>query len=103
RRRHTRFSRDWSSDVCSSDLDPPAILARPEHRRELPDAFPAVRMTMADGRNLGQGGVFFDLDGTLVDTAPDMVAVLVAMQQSKEIGRASCRERGVEAGGAGGV
>src|SRR5690606_39762697 len=25
RRRHTRFSRDWSSDVCSSDL---AVLAR---------------------------------------------------------------------------
>src|SRR6266511_4627302 len=23
RRRHTRFSRDWSSDVCSSDLGPP--------------------------------------------------------------------------------
>src|SRR5690606_28838880 len=29
RRRHTRFSRDWSSDVCSSDLQivrPPALL-----------------------------------------------------------------------------
>src|SRR5690606_40523909 len=29
RRRHTRFSRDWSSDVCSSDLwrfDTPAFL-----------------------------------------------------------------------------
>src|SRR5690606_24312973 len=25
RRRHTRFSRDWSSDVCSSDLDPYSI------------------------------------------------------------------------------
>src|SRR5690606_40845192 len=24
RRRHTRFSRDWSSDVCSSDLSPAA-------------------------------------------------------------------------------
>src|SRR5690606_39952105 len=24
RRRHTRFSRDWSSDVCSSDLGPTA-------------------------------------------------------------------------------
>src|SRR5690606_40981898 len=24
RRRHTRFSRDWSSDVCSSDLQLPA-------------------------------------------------------------------------------
>src|SRR5205085_5106672 len=23
RRRHTRFDCDWSSDVCSSDLDPP--------------------------------------------------------------------------------
>src|SRR5690606_40514190 len=25
RRRHTRFSRDWSSDVCSSDLLPPML------------------------------------------------------------------------------
>src|SRR5690606_40508948 len=25
RRRHTRFSRDWSSDVCSSDLQPNII------------------------------------------------------------------------------
>jgi phosphoglycolate phosphatase len=29
------------------------------------------------------GGVFFDLDGTLVDTAPDMVAVLQALQVSR--------------------
>src|SRR5690606_12249578 len=26
--RHTRFSRDWSSDVCSSDLDAAAMLER---------------------------------------------------------------------------
>src|SRR5258707_6036768 len=26
RRRHTRYWRDWSSDVCSSDLSPPAIV-----------------------------------------------------------------------------
>src|SRR5690606_39788328 len=38
RRRHTRFSRDWSSDVCSSDLQAPgtgkAYRTRPlaEHR-----------------------------------------------------------------------
>src|SRR5690606_40621294 len=25
RRRHTRFSRDWSSDVCSSDLRPEVL------------------------------------------------------------------------------
>src|SRR5690606_40711217 len=28
RRRHTRFSRDWSSDVCSSDLEAPAYATR---------------------------------------------------------------------------
>src|SRR5690606_40223042 len=34
RRRHTRFSRDWSSDVCSSDLV--ALLPRlVGHAREL--------------------------------------------------------------------
>src|SRR5436309_13246217 len=28
RRRHTRFSRDWSSDVCSSDLQAIFLLSR---------------------------------------------------------------------------
>src|SRR5690606_40433749 len=28
RRRHTRFSRDWSSDVCSSDLEVLVVEAR---------------------------------------------------------------------------
>src|SRR5690606_39395234 len=32
RRRHTIFSRDWSSDVCSSDLD---FTAPPEPGREV--------------------------------------------------------------------
>src|SRR5207247_5382137 len=38
-RRHTRSTRDWSSDVCSSDLDEPAVqlLARAQRRlRALP-------------------------------------------------------------------
>src|SRR5690606_40718251 len=51
RRRHTRFSRDWSSDVCSSDLagarsplpqsPPPRGRAR-EGRRALPRGAPAA-------------------------------------------------------------
>src|SRR6266566_6613883 len=28
RRRHTRLQGDWSSDVCSSDLDPAGLIAR---------------------------------------------------------------------------
>src|SRR5699024_12236524 len=31
RRRHTRSKRDWSSDVCSSDLDDPAAESIPVH------------------------------------------------------------------------
>src|SRR3712207_7549530 len=30
RRRHTRYWRDWSSDVCSSDLDRHPVLTEPE-------------------------------------------------------------------------
>src|SRR5690606_40370390 len=29
RRRHTRFSRDWSSDVCSSDLSAAKLVLHP--------------------------------------------------------------------------
>src|SRR5690606_40480139 len=35
RRRHTRFSRDWSSDVCSSDLGLPVVA----HRTRLTEDF----------------------------------------------------------------
>src|SRR5690606_25585935 len=28
--RHTRFSRDWSSDVCSSDLMSPVLVVAPQ-------------------------------------------------------------------------
>src|SRR5690606_34830857 len=36
RRRHTRFSRDWSSDVCSSDLEK-KIERRIQHRHGIAD------------------------------------------------------------------
>src|SRR5690606_25626820 len=42
RRRHTRFSRDWSSDVCSSDLGAPAAHeAACAARRPLPPSQPS--------------------------------------------------------------
>src|SRR5690606_40251835 len=40
RRRHTRSSRDWSSDVCSSDLEGEPLLLRRER---------------SEARNLGSG------------------------------------------------
>src|SRR5690606_40530525 len=50
RRRHTRFSRDWSSDVCSSDLAvlgapalAPSVAAAAPRRAESRTPTPAVR------------------------------------------------------------
>src|SRR5690606_40316929 len=37
RRRHTRFSRDWSSDVCSSDLERLNVLVVDADRRFVED------------------------------------------------------------------
>src|SRR3712207_6892803 len=67
RRRHTRYWRDWSSDVCSSDLtgEPsprpvpgPRAGARCEHRSALLQG-PAASVRVAGGRRVlhgGQGG-----------------------------------------------
>src|SRR5690606_7736013 len=41
RRRHTRFSRDWSSDVCSSDLDPQIITVNDVTGPTFNEALPA--------------------------------------------------------------
>src|SRR3712207_1539917 len=43
RRRHTRYWRDWSSDVCSSDLEAIGIL-----NGSLPASGPGVRLTIQD-------------------------------------------------------
>src|SRR5206468_8605144 len=73
RRRHTRSDRDWSSDVCSSDL---LMNATPSHALTRPAAL-RTRLMLA-----------------LALSAPAVVAL--------EIGRASCRER-VWGGVGGGV
>src|SRR5690606_40377996 len=48
RRRHTRFSRDWSSDVCSSDL-PSANAAGAEFAGVTVSTEGAVNVSYADG------------------------------------------------------
>src|SRR5207302_4561275 len=82
RRRHTRFSRDWSSDVCSSDL-------------------------LRSVRNLSQGSA--EKGGRLSCTRhwgrPGFGGAFAsppARAESAQIGRASCREREQTAGAAGG-
>src|SRR5438105_7043594 len=68
RRRHTSSTRDWSSDVCSSDLYP---IARPTHT-----------ISNATCHNLERG------------THQVVAAILQKiLAGGPQIGRASCRER----------
>src|SRR5699024_11583516 len=87
RRRHTSSKRDWSSDVCSSDLVLRVRVQRAVHalagileRGEVDDA----RHLMVD-----EG---FPQCSRVEDGALDEGGV--GVDEGGEIGRASCRERG---------
>src|SRR5690606_40228821 len=87
RRRHTRFSRDWSSDVCSSDLAL-ATWARDAKsdvkEKVLGHGFGASRIGAASIGDVARR--FYPYRIT-----PSAAA---SMLWDIEIGRASCRERG---------
>src|SRR5690606_40772068 len=92
RRRHTRFSRDWSSDVCSSDLfqltEYGAFMKLPadqiadnnEHRTEKERDTPA--------KGIKTFYTHYTLSGKNYSQTNDK------RYGGSEIGRASCRERG---------
>src|SRR5687768_18296306 len=99
RRRHTRCSRDWSSDVCSSDLRWRARSSRSARSigsvtllSALVEAHPQL---LEPERHIGGGVVVAPLAaagpevGHTVDKSPERDA---------QIGRASCRERVERAG-----
>src|SRR5207237_5776025 len=77
RRRHTRFKCDWSSDVCSSDLGDLEVKAR---------AF-GWAVASCDGHD--PRSLASTLEGLAHEQRPKL-----------EIGRASCRERSRDGGGA---
>src|SRR5690606_39812409 len=89
RRRHTRFSRDWSSDVCSSDLE------RIDERRK------TCRPVLAVAAEEPHAAPF-DAGDQPITVELDLVQPPVAgrgrpgagRELRIEIGRASCRERG---------
>src|SRR5207247_4295703 len=96
RRRHTRSTRDWSSDVCSSDL--PSALEMVLDDLNIPVA---VYTGLIEGvrRNLPALHRYLRLRKRMLGVDRlhyfDLYAPLVA-SVNVEIGRASCRERGWE-------
>src|SRR5207249_8895546 len=89
RRRHTRSKRDWSSDVCSSDLQASARTSRPDPMMAPSDTAggggPRPSRDRADSRSSVSAK---RSDAATARTAP-------------KIGRASCRERGEDEEGGG--
>src|SRR5690606_40393124 len=93
-RRHKRFSRDWSSDVCSSDL----LHAQPDRKATLRRAERHVLtgglrcLSVAEGLDAEAGRkvravrLFAQVLGATDDRG-------LAFLQQPELGRASCRER----------
>src|SRR5207249_8940750 len=91
RRRHTISKRDWSSDVCSSDLSLANYHAQQAQLIKLDDQARESKRAADIARLRYREGVIdflqlLDAEGTQLQ-AEDSVA------QSEQIGRASCRER----------
>src|SRR5690606_40529098 len=93
RRRHTRFSRDWSSDVCSSDLELrfDAGAAGVAHSRARTFVFeqrdnrprePALVVRLDEQARLALDDRLVDAPGARGDHGTPA-----------EIGRAACRDR----------
>src|SRR5690606_39999642 len=93
RRRHTRFSRDWSSDVCSSDLSAEETLGQ-VLRNDLSRYRDEMIISTKAGYNMWPGpyGEF----GSKKHLISSLDQSLKRM--GIEIGRTSCRES-VESGG----
>src|SRR5207249_9092664 len=91
RRRHTRSKRDWSSDVCSSDLTILADLKNREfelqHAVSDEEAAEVVRRGIKRRREAAE-------QYTAAGRADRAEAELAEGKALEEIGRASCRERG---------
>src|SRR5207248_5612982 len=94
RRRHTRSYGDWSSDVCSSDLE----RLRLHLQRGVELEVNRIEHGLADRGAGDDGAVAAHEDGgAAAERRGEMASHLLGGDEEK-IGRASCRERG-ESGG----
>src|SRR5690606_40733291 len=103
RRRHTRFSRDWSSDVCSSDL-PGGAQGESAPRQGLARLangwiWPAVLGALAGAARL-PGGALPLASGYVVAllTAGDRRRAAVARSEERRVGKGGRSRRPTDGG-----
>src|SRR5690606_41198499 len=94
RRRHTRFSRDWSSDVCSSDLDGIALSADGKTiyaTAQDMGEHPLFAVDVASGeatRVVAEGSI-----GSFSIAGPSNVFTRASRSEERRVGK-ECRSRG---------
>src|SRR5258707_8240697 len=93
RRRHTRYWRDWSSDVCSSDLD---------RLKSVSKGYASFDYHLTDYKPADLVKMQILVNGEPVDALSMLVhrtraegrgRAMVEKMKELKIGRASCRER----------
>src|SRR5690606_39359356 len=90
RRRHTRFSRDWSSDVCSSDL-----MIKDNHIAACGSIRKAVQHVREQLGPMVKIEVETESEQEVIEAVEANADIIMFDNRSPEekIGRASCRER----------
>src|SRR5690606_40761696 len=94
---HTRFSRDWSSDVCSSDLRTEERESRPQWSRSGTLVFRAGNdwFQWQPGKGIAQAASVQAARDPATEAKPDDLRDRqLRLIETLEIGRASCREGG---------
>src|SRR5438067_13877992 len=83
RRRHTRSKRDWSSDVCSSDLPSPNVQKRMERfSRVMPTRDPGVRMN----ENIRHAEIrVIDEEGQMIGVMSPKEAIELARAKNQDL------------------
>src|SRR5207249_7665845 len=93
RRRHTRSKRDWSSDVCSSDL---VYRGGKIHFQAFERGKAMTKLEVRGKTDKHGTKVYFKPDATIFAVTTFDAGTITSRLRELEIGRASGRERGEE-------
>src|SRR5207253_8064800 len=98
--RHTRWPRDWSSDVCSSDLSPNMVVIVLDDLGFAHLGCYGSDLETPNIDRLAARGVRFTNFHTTAVCSPTRACLLTGRNHHRvgKIGRASCREREESAG-----